>query len=280
MPQKYAALIIDLKKSRAYSPADRNSIQRFILDIIDALNVLYRGNMLREVDFSAGDEIQGLFKTPEAAYLYYRMFSMWLHPIRMRAGIGVGTWDVQLEGKGTTGQDGRAYHNARHAIEQAEDIEGYPILFYSESAGDILINTVIGAAASIMSRQSAAQNQIMLMTELLFPICTEPPGDGAELFSLLRRKSGFDHEAEGIAKPLPLDRLIPGSIGEICPIHAGEAYEENRFYITGGRQRGIPTRLAGILDISRQSVEKTLKSGSIFAARNMAIAAIHEMQNI
>ena len=110
MSQDYAALIIDLKKSRSYTKEDRNHIQYYIMDVIHLLNRLYRRELVREVDFSAGDEVQGLFSSPEAAYLYYRMLSMWLHPVEIRAGIGVGGWDVQLDSKGTTGQDGPAYH--------------------------------------------------------------------------------------------------------------------------------------------------------------------------
>lgn len=173
MSRDYAALMIDLKRSRSYTKEDRNFIQYYIMGVIELLNALYCREIVREVDFSAGDEIQGLFASAEAAYLYYRMFSIWLHPVEIRAGIGVGGWDVQIDRKGTTGQDGPAYHNARSAIENADDSEGYPVLFFSGSRSDITINTIIGGAASMMAKQSAYQNQIMLIIELLFPICND-----------------------------------------------------------------------------------------------------------
>lgn len=281
MPQNYTALIIDLKKSRGYSNEDRNHIQHFILEIVQLLNNLYSRELVREVDFSAGDEIQGLFYSPEAAYLYYRMLSMWLHPVEIRAGIGVGGWDVQLDNKGTTGQDGTAYHNARYAIKNADDSEGYPVLFFSGSSSDITINTVIGGSASIMSKQSVYQNQIMLITELLFPICNYyvraydyiPPAD-IEYF--LRLKSAFAHEIENIMRPLPFDRIY-GITEIIDPVNAEDVREETKFYITSGKQRGIPTKLAKIMNISRQTIEKTIKAGSVYTARNMAITAINEI---
>ena len=68
MSQNYAALIIDLKKSRSYTKEDRNNIQHYIMDVIHLLNCLYCRELVREVDFSAGDEVQGLFLSPEAAY--------------------------------------------------------------------------------------------------------------------------------------------------------------------------------------------------------------------
>ena len=96
--KKYTALIIDLKKSRAYSIKYRNSIQEYIMDIIHSLNNIFYKSLVKNVDFSAGDEIQGLFDSAEAAYLYFRMFSMLVSPIEVRAGIGVGNWDVVVEG--------------------------------------------------------------------------------------------------------------------------------------------------------------------------------------
>lgn len=285
MSQNYTALMIDLKRSRSYTKEDRNSIQYYIMNVINLLNTLYCREIVREVDFSAGDEIQGLFASAEAAYLYYRMFSIWLHSVEIRAGIGVGGWDVQIDRKGTTSQDGPAYHNARSAIKNADDSEGYPVLFFSGSRSDITINTIIGGAASIMAKQSAYQNQIMLITELLFPICNYyvraydniTPRD---IERFLYEKSRFDHEMCKIMRPLPLDRLTDNSMGIIDPVHVEEAREETKFYITSGKQRGIPTKLASIMDISRQTIEKTIKAGNIYTARNMAITAINEMTNI
>ncbi len=282
MSREFAALIIDLKKSRAYSNKERYSIQYYIMDVINLLNRLYRKDIVRDVDFSAGDEIQGLFASPEAAYLYYRMFSMWLHPVEFRAGIGVGGWDIQIDGKGTTWQDGPAYHNARYAIENADEAEGYPVLYCSGHRSDITINTIIGGAASIMAKQSPYQNQLMLLTEFLFPICNDfirsyevaSPSDIAEI---LHRKNYLDHEYERFHRPLPIDRITCDFIEVISPINAEDIRYENEFFITSGRKRGIPTKLASMMDISRQMVDKALKAGNIFTARNMAIAALNEM---
>ncbi len=280
MPRDYAALMIDLKKSRSYTKKDRNSIQHYIMDVVNLLNTLYHREIVRKVDFSAGDEIQGLFASPKAAYLYYRMFSIWLHPVEIRAGIGVGGWDVQIDKKGTTSQDGPAYHNARLAIQNADDSEGYPVLLFSGSRSDITVNTIIGGAASLMAKQSAYQNQIMLLTELLFPICNDyirEYNDDIEPF--LYQKSKFNHEMDKITKPLPLDRLTRSIMEIFDPVHAEEA-RDKKFYITSGKQRGMPTKLASIMDISRQTIEKTIKAGNIYTARNMAITAISEMTNL
>lgn len=51
-------------------------------------------------------------------------------------------------------------------------------------------------------------------------------------------------------------------------------------YITEGKGRGIPTELSDILGITRQSIDKTLKTADIFIIRNLSIAALEEMQRI
>ena len=114
---KYTALIIDLKKSRAYEKDRRNDIQYYIFEVIDAMNTIFASSLAKEVYFSAGDELQGLFNSVEASYLYFRLFSMLVAPIEIRAGIGIGDWDVVLENAPTTAQDGSAYHYARFAID-------------------------------------------------------------------------------------------------------------------------------------------------------------------
>lgn len=282
MSQQYAALLIDLKKSRSFSKEDRNNIQHRIIHTIHVLNEIYRNSIIREVDFSAGDEIQGLFKYPEAAYLYYRLFTMFLHPIKVRAGIGFGAWDVQIQNEGTTAQDGQTYHYARHAINHTDDIEGYPVLFFSNTQSDYAINTIIGAEASITSKQSIYQNHLMLTAELLFPIhssrtCPYRYHSPDEIAYLLHEKAGFDHHHDRRATSLPLDQINNSMIELSYPINVFDGPVSGSFYVINGKQRGIPTKLSSILDISRQGVEKSLKSGNVYSARNMAISALHLM---
>lgn len=87
-------------------------------------------------------------------------------------------------------------------------------------------------------------------------------------------------EIETIMRPLPFDRLKYDLVEIVSPVNAEDIREETRFYITNGKQRGIPTLLANIMEISRQAIEKTMKAGSIYTVRNMAITAINEMAYI
>ena len=287
MEQKYAALIMDLRNSRSYSDSDRYLIQNHMIQAINFLNKAFYKNILRAVDFSAGDEIQGLFSTAESAYLFYRLFSIYLYPIKIRAGIGVGTWNLQISNRGTTSQDGQAYHSARHAINSTDDTEGYPALLYSNTQKDVVLNTMIGGASTISENLSVNQNQLFLATEILFPVYLDSeiewPLDLIE--ELLTEKSRFDHKVFQSNRDLPFDHIdLTLDKLELERTHPKENFykqlKQGAFFITSGKQRGIQSELANILAIKRQTVARSLDSGNIYIARNMALAALYDMKNI
>lgn len=287
MEQKYAALIMDLRNSRSYSDSDRYLIQNHMIQAINFLNKAFYKNILRAVDFSAGDEIQGLFSTAESAYLFYRLFSIYLYPIKIRAGIGVGTWNPQISNRGTTSQDGQAYHYARHAINSTDDTEGYPALLYSNTQKDVVLNTMIGGASTISENLSVNQNQLFLATEILFPVYLDSeiewPLDLIE--ELLTEKSRFDHKVFQSNRDLPFDHIdLTLDKLELERTHPKENFykqlKQGAFFITSGKQRGIQSELANILAIKRQTVARSLDSGNIYIARNMALAALYDMKNI
>jgi hypothetical protein len=268
--------MIDLKGSRRYSVKNRDDIQNFIYGVCTELNGVFRDSLERDSGFSAGDEIQGLFSSPVAAYLYYRWFSMLVHPVKLRAGIGVGTWDIRIDEGGTTAQDGQVYYRAREAIERADELDGYNVLYRSGGRIDPAINSLIGGASGIGSRLNAYQNELMLIAELLSPITAKgaPDADAlSNLYELMQKKRKIDfYEAENpkpLIEALPEGRIIP------TPVYADEP--GSSFYVTSGKPRGLPSKIAFILGITRQSVEKTLKTANIYTARNMTISAIKAM---
>ncbi len=282
--KKYTALIIDLKKSRAYSIKYRNSIQEYIMDIIHSLNDIFLKSLVKNVDFSAGDEIQGLFDSAEAAYLYFRMFSMLVSPIEVRAGIGVGNWDVVVEGAGTTAQDGRAYHFARYAIEATEESLGYSVLLYSQSKSDLIINSLLSSTAVIINKQSEYQNELMLLSELIYPITANDIIDYFQLKNLIpiiqSKKRFFEYKysrMRQIEYRSLFYRINPYEL-DCRPIDV--TYEDSMFFITGGKVRGLASNLSEIIGVSRQSIEKTIKAANIYEARNLAMTTLKYLQMI
>lgn len=113
--KKYGSIMIDIVDSRKYK--NRNEIQEFMKCIIVYLNKIFYKSLKKPLMFSAGDEIQGLFYEPLAAYLCVRFCMMICYPVKIRAGIGYGELAFDNENWKSSELDGEVYHNARYAIE-------------------------------------------------------------------------------------------------------------------------------------------------------------------
>lgn len=279
--ENYTALIIDLKKSRSYSVADRNSIQNYIITAIDKLNQVFSNSLARDVEFSGGDEVQGLFISPESAYLYFRMFYMLVSPVEIRAGIGVGEWNVIIENANTAAQDGPAYHNARKAINNVEDALGYSVLLYSGTKKDLFLNAVMNTSFALISNHSEYQNELMLISELLYPIDYRGIMNLSKInliSKLVTSKNGLNYytyyKKSNSVKKYPFDKI---EFMELEPVSIDAAYDDSDFYVSGGKIRGMATKLSDVLNISRQSIEKTIKTANIYEARNSTIVALKFM---
>lgn len=280
----YAVLIIDLKRSKRYSAEYRSDIQSFIFSTIQCLNNIFYESLIKKVDFSAGDELQGLFTSPQAAFLYYRFFNLIISPIRIRAGIGVGTWDVVIDDAGTTAQDGVAYHRARYAIETTErEAFGYNILLNSGKSTDSLINSTINTSSIIIEKNSYRQNFIMLLTELMYPITCEDIVDLYKLdviiYDLIQQKQDLLIERKPYSYMSTEKRPLEYNIGHIELIKPIDAYSyDNDFFINSAAQmRGFRTIIADVLNITRQGTYNSIRSSNLFEERNATITTLRMM---
>ena len=282
MSNMYATLMMDIKKSKSYVTKERLDIQNYLIETCNVLNGVFRGVLEKRVEFSAGDELQGLFSSSAAAYLYYRLFAMLIFPVQVRAGIGAGEWEINIPGRGTTVQDGQVYHYARQAIEDAEKADDYDVLYYSGSADDYVINSLMAASAGLMNRMSMYQNDIYVCMELLSPLTLGDAVDYSELwkimgllkhrprkdYAFLNRK--YDYKENLLSKTK--EEAFPYAM---YPVKVDR--KESMLCVTSGRQRGVPVNLSSALNISRQSVEKTIKTANLYVARNMSITALKVM---
>ena len=168
----YVSLIIDIEKSRKYKIDDRNEIQNHISYYVNRLNVLFSENIEHLVTFSAGDELQGLFKDVTTAVMYFRLFEILISPANVRGGIGVGEWTVKVEGGLSTQQDGPAYHRARNAIEEVQKMQLQNVRICS-SGDDMLANHLINSSISLKRQQIYMQNIVLVILELVYPFVTK-----------------------------------------------------------------------------------------------------------
>ncbi len=263
--KRYSALMIDVKNSRSYSIQDRNSIQNSILNSITTLNKIFKNSIEKEVEFSAGDEIQGLFVSPQSAYLYYRLIFMLIFPVEIHCGISLGTWDIKVESASSTAQDGTVYHYARNAIDGAKKSLEYSVLFYSKNKNDIIINSLINSNNLLAEKQSKYQNNLMLLAEILYPIVN---GDIIEY-----------EELKEILKFIQFEKKENLIIDIDYPIISTQLEKES-FYVTEGKKRGLSTQISKLVGVSRQSVEKAIKTGNIYELRNLTITVLKAMESI
>lgn len=283
--ESYVALMIDLKKSRSYSQEDRNMIQDYIFNTILTLNRVFERRMIRDVEFSAGDEVQGLFNSLEAAYLYFRFFNMLVYPVQVRAGIGVGEWSVQISQASTTAQDGSAYHNARRAIEAVKENSEYTLLIHSGGECDVFINAAIQSSIILTKNYSEYQNELMLLAELWYPIDFQEIININKLpllFPLLEKKVTLGYYTYYSNKKSKIIGKIAHDFQaayQYMPTPIDALDEDTTFFVTRGKQRGMATALADFLGISRQSVDKTLKSANIYETRNATIVTLKLIDN-
>ena len=282
--KKYTALIMDLKKSRRYSSKNRNEIQYYIFHVIQVLNKVFGRSLEKDVFFSAGDELQGLFSSVEASYLYFRLFSMLVAPVEIRAGIGIGEWNVIVQDAGSTAQDGSAYHNARRAINATEESLGYSVLLFSGGKSDIVINSLFNSTALIINKQSEYQNQVMLLSELLYPINAYEIIDVAKLHDIIEliahriETVHFDFFKLNKSQKEPLFYRLSYLNIESRPIDVTE--HDESFFVTEGKVRGLPLQLSEIIGVTRQSVDKTIKAANIYEARNLAVATLKYIKHL
>jgi len=281
---RYAALIIDLKKSRDYAAPDRVEIQNYIKKIIYALNELFHYSIKFEVVFSGGDEVQGLFKSPGAAYLYFRLFNMLVLPVDIRAGIGVGEWDIKIRGSVSTEQDGPVYHCARFAIECIKDSLGYSVLLCSNTENDIYINSAINAATLLINNQSRYQNELSILTEILYPIIMHNAFDVKKLF-LIKKLIPIKNNKKYFSRQKAAKQNIqyPFNVIDLDNIESfiiDAAEEISDLYVSSGKIKGLPGELSKILGTSRQSIEKSIKSANIYQSRNLTITALKLIEKI
>ena len=236
--ERYTAMIADVADSRRLDPEARTDLQKQLYESAETLNGLFGPALVKPVAFSAGDEIQGLFRSPEAAILCWRLLVLTLDGAALRAGFGVGGWEVRIREAGTTAQDGTAYHRAREAIEAAEKYGETALLRSGDDPTDAAVNALLGAALRICAgrRGSRAQQEAARTLELSCPL----------------QFGGVPAGRDGV--PIP--------------------NEADGFFVRSGIARGMPIRVAEVLKVSPQSARGTLKAAGVYEERNLIIAAL------
>ena len=273
---KYSVLMIDIVNSKKLSNVDREDIQIFIKKSLNVLNEIFKPSLVFDVVFSAGDEVQGLFKNPVAPFLYFRLLRMIIDPVKIRCGIGIGDWEVKIKDGMSTEQDGSAYHLAREAIEVAHKKSEINIIFKSNTKNDYYINSLISATYEFAQKQTNQQRLVSLLIELFSPFYLERDmslDDFGKLIFLLKNRDSIDYFK---LNSFTLDSSKFENISEeYNPIDILEKLNNSEsIYDKPTMIKGISFKVSDILETSRQNIEKSIKSSNVEILRNLDLTAL------
>ncbi len=281
--REYVSLIIDIENSRVYSPVDRNNIQGLIVETIKCLNKVFDSALEFCVAFSAGDEVQGLFRDITSAVLYLRIFEMMLSPVKIRAGFGIGEWNIKIEHGVSTQQDGPAYHRGREAIEAVRKtlMQRYRINSDNDNA---LINNLLNASYVLKEQQGDMQNIVLIIMELLYPF--EKKGstvyDYNTIKGLIEMKYNYCNVmnssstlAGKLNRKVKIQNSNTESLKIVEPIFIdGINFDSEKIII----KKNMSKNIAAIVDSTRQNVDMLIKRGNSIIIRNMDYIALQYIE--
>lgn len=284
----YTSLIIDIKKSRLYSVEIRNKIQNYILRCVAVLNDILKQHIVFDVDFSAGDELQGLFKDTVSAFMYVRMLGIMVKPVELRAGIGIGEWNVRISG-GSTRQDGPAYHIARRAITEVHSRQTERFRIIAGENADIMGNYLMNASMKHLQEQTLIQGQVQFVSEMMYPfVLSQAEEDRVNQYggALLEDFLTFRQDMSPV-KALPDIEGAAESTGPyiVNRVNAGLSVQK-AIYISDELEDGerklehpnMSSIMADITGSTRQNMEKMIKRGNVMIIRNMDFMAIQYLR--
>ena len=270
----YTVLMVDIRKSRQYQQRERQELQNFCLKAVELLNGIFAEALVKDVEFSAGDELQGLFKRMDAAFLYLRLFRMLLWDKDVYAGIGHGDWTVQVVGRGTTFQDGPVYHHARKALEACKKAKDYSLVVCTDAGLDGMSSALLNSLFSLNERLTLYQSELWILLEILWPV-----GDPLllneshirNMVDLMNDKytlSIFYKEGQrSIFKTIKRNGMF------ILPVQ-----KRKDDVLMPGHLHGAVSKLTELTGLQQQSIDKALKNSNIFVERNTAFALVKYLQ--
>jgi hypothetical protein len=249
--QQFTAIIIDVAGSKRYPTSERNQLQDRLVNHVQILNEAFASLLAKSVDFSGGDEVQGLFFDVLSAYLYYRLLEIYMLPYQIRGGIGTGAWMTRVPTKGTAAQDGFSYHMARKAIELAHGLKTQSLCVEAFDASYIEINLLLNASIILRRELSPAQLEVLKLMEVRYPFNSVRMIDTQKLTRLLTQTSEAIDSEQFLHDDIDLVRSI-----DIIP--------EEKISL-----RNMVSELAQCNKTSVQNVSKLIQRGNLLSIRSI-----------
>lgn len=266
----YAALMIDVQASKTIPSKKREALQHVLNGSIGYFNELFKPALACDVVFSAGDEVQGLFRDPASAYLYYRAMLQFAIHFKIRGGVGIGGWDTRIEEAPSTAQDGSAYHRARAMIDAAKKSRLYDFMMDRGALppeATVFANYSLGISA----RRTKSQMRLARCIEICSPIL---PSGGVDVLNA--RHKYLPHIADGLSVLEEEESLFTVSSDWLRPIYLldwdGDAIDRLPNSISG-----FSYYLESHGSRTRQSIDRLMDGAQIHAERVAAVTYAQQL---
>ncbi|SFQ24532.1 SatD family (SatD) [Lachnospiraceae bacterium XBB1006] len=268
---KYAAIMFDVVESRKYN--ERYDVQKVLMDCVDYLNDIYGYAIKKDVVSSAGDEFQGLFLDLQSAFLYIRKLQLLVYPIELRCGIGYGEIKYDVDEWPSSAFDGAAYYLARDAITAIQGEKSNTICFNTKCKYDKYLNILCSSDMQIKSKQSQVARLIELIADIMLPIVFREE-DRLFYESILERRcrlieqerwnkvGGRHSRTESVN--IDYEFLFENVEGNIQKKDIDGLFWVDEFWA-----HGMSTKIAQIMNTTRQNMDRYIASGKIKESRKM-----------
>lgn len=273
--ERYSSMMFDIIDSRKLE--NRYEVQAYMKSIVDYLNLVFEKSLKKPLKFSAGDEVQGLFCSPLAAYICVRFCMILCYPVRIRAGIGYGKLAFDNEKWDSTELDGVVYHNARYALESFKSKNDSGIRIKTDTSWDMYINALFYSSQLIQSDQSSNALDVKLISELLFPLFDEEMMASYtdfidELNGILTKRSEIQkHDLyidSKIKNPFSKNEMekelyFPSKLKRYQEVPVKDILAESDLLVDRIWKKGMSTIISEIIGTTRQNIDKHIRSGKI-----------------
>ena len=124
-PLAFVVIIGDIVRSRRLSRNRRSTTQSRLKEVFVTINGRNKRTVITPLQFTAGDEFQGVLQNPGSAPLVIRKVREAIAPVSVRFGIGIGEISTPVSAEPQS-MDGPAVHRARADLQHFDDPKSQP----------------------------------------------------------------------------------------------------------------------------------------------------------
>lgn len=160
----FVVLIGDVVRSRRLQRARRARVQDQLERSFRQINRDHKESLATPLQFTAGDEFQGVLKTALHLFPVIHQIREATSPVSVRFGIGIGAITTPISEQ-PQAMDGPAFHRARDALGRAQEFIGHICLSSGKSDRDEGVNAWLDVLSFIRSTWSDRAREVIHLYE-------------------------------------------------------------------------------------------------------------------